>query len=278
MKLSHPRRLRRTAPEKLSHPRRLRRSSLEKFPVRLLTVALITIPAVPALAVTTEAVTAPATAAPVLVARYTFDAGPAASGRVADTSGRGVPLTIRTADGGAVRFLNAKTGRYIGLPPRCASTATTCPRALLEGADDPDLDPGTRTFRWGAAVNISKAQLAGSSNVVQKGVATTESQWKMQIGATHGKAQCVAVGRGSTKAYLVRSAISVADGQWHRVLCMRSGSALSVYVDGTLRGRTAVPATMSIANDKPLRVGGPNFNTSSDMYHGYLDDVYAQLG
>jgi hypothetical protein len=28
----------------------------------------------------------------------------------------------------------------------------------------------------------------------------------------------------------------------------------------------------------PLRIGGPNFNTTSDMYHGYLDDVYAVLG
>jgi hypothetical protein len=247
------------------------------LPARLLTIALITVPAVPALAVANETVTAPAVAAPVLVARYTFDAG-APGGRVADTSGRGAPLTLRSADRGMVRFLAANTGRYIGLPVRCAANAGTCPRALLEGTDDPDLDPGTRTFRWGATLNLSKAQLAGSANVLQKGVATTESQWKMQVGETHGRAQCVVVGRGSSRAYLVRSTTAVADGKWHKVLCLRAGSALSVYVDGTLRGRTTIPAATSIANNKPLRIGGPNFNTSSDMYHGFLDDVYAQVG
>ena len=248
-----------------------------RLPARLLTIALITIPAVPALAVAHDVATAPAAAAPVLVARYNFDAG-AANGRVADRSGRGTPLTVRTTDRGAVRFFTAQTGRYIGLPVRCAAHAGTCPRALLEGSDDADLDPGTRTFRWGASVNVTKAQLAGSSNILQKGVATTESQWKMQVGETHGKAQCVVVGRGSKTPYLVRSTVVVADGRWHKVLCMRSGAALSIYVDGTLRGRGPVPAALSILNDKPLRVGGPNFNTSSDMYHGYLDDVYAQLG
>jgi hypothetical protein len=246
-----------------------------KLSARLLTLALIVVPAVPALAATP---TATATAAPVLVARYNFDGGVAANGRVAENSGRGVPLVVRTADKGTVRFLSGTGGKYSGFPVRCAAGAKTCPRALLEGADDADLDPGTRRFTWGATVYIAKSQLAGSSNLMQKGVATTESQWKMQVGETHGKAQCVVVGRGSSKAYLVRSSVAVADSKWHKVICQRSGTALSVYVDGTLRGRTTVPATLNIANDKPLRIGGPNFNTSSDMYHGFLDDVYAQLG
>src|SRR5919107_5175894 len=102
-----------------------------KIPARLLTIALIAVPAVPALAATTASPanrTTTAAAAPVLVARYTFDAG-ATAGRVADTSGRGAPLTVRTADRGTVRFLPGTTGRYAGLPPRCATGATTCPRA-----------------------------------------------------------------------------------------------------------------------------------------------------
>ena len=250
-----------------------------RIPARLLVLALIAVPAVPALAVTTSPATRTTTAAaaPVLVARYTFDAG-APGGRVADSSGRGAPLTVRTADRGTVRFLTAGTGRYAGFPLRCATGATTCPRALLEGADDADLDPGTRPFTWGARLLVARSQLAGSANVLQKGVATTESQWKMQVGETQGRAQCVVVGRGSTRAYVVRSTVTVADGKWHRVQCRRTATTLAVVVDGTLRGRVTVPATLSVANDKPLRVGGPNFGTRSDMFHGYLDDVYAQLG
>lgn len=254
-------------------------SGISTFPVmklgtRVLSLALL---AVPALAVPAAAA-APAAAASVLVARYTFDAGATRDGRVAEQSGRGAPLTVRTADRGAVRFLAGRSGRYLSLPARCSANASTCPRALLQGTDDPDLDPGVRAFRWGATVNLTKAQLSGSPNLMQKGVATTESQWKMQIGETQGRAQCVVVGRGSNRKYVARSTVSVADGKWHKVLCTRSGTALTVHVDGTLRGRATVPSTMSISNDKPLRLGGPNFNKASDMYHGSLDDVYAQLG
>src|SRR4029453_13458492 len=170
-----------------------------KLPARLLTIALITVPAVPALAVAHDPAARMGAAAdtPVLVARYNFDGG-AAGGRVAELSGRGAPLTLRSAQGGMVRFLAAKTGRYAGFPLRCATGAKTCPRALLEGTDDPALGPGPRTFRWGATVNISKAQLAGSSNLVQKGVATTESQWKMQVGGTPARPPGGAPGRGAT--------------------------------------------------------------------------------
>jgi hypothetical protein len=216
-------------------------------------------------------------AGPVTVARYTFDAGASPTGRIAENSGRGLPLSVRAAGGGTVRFLAAKTGRYAAFPAQCA-TRTTCQRALLEAASDADLNPGTKPFRWGASVSVTKAQVAGSANVMQKGIATTDSQWKMQIGATHGRAQCVVVGRGSAKAYIVRSTVAVADGTWHRIECLRSGAVLNVSVDGVNRGRIAVPAALSISNALPLRVGGPNFNTSSDMYHGYLDDVYATLG
>jgi hypothetical protein len=247
-----------------------------KLSARVLTLALILVPAVPALAATTTGSVTKAAPAPVTVARYSFDS--TSAGKVPDLSGRGVPLTIRSADRGVVRFVAGKTGRYIGLPLRCAATAKTCPRALLEGADDPDLDPGTRSFRWGATIAVAKSQLAGSSNILQKGVATTESQWKMQVGETHGRAQCVVVGRGSTRSYLVRSSVAVADGKWHKILCVRSSAALTIVVDGVSRGTVAIPAGMSILNDKPLRIGGPNFNTSSDMFHGSIDDVYAMLG
>jgi len=217
-------------------------------------------------------------AAPVLVARYTFDGG-AVGGRVADTSGRAPALTVRAADQGVVRFEGApQGGRYAAFPAACAAAATVCPRGLLEAANDADLNPGTRLFRWSARVNVTKAQLTGSANVLQKGVATGGSQWKLQIGATNGRAQCVATGVGSPTVYVVRSAGTVADGTWHKVLCQRSGTSLAVFVDGVQRGQATIPAALTISNNLPLRIGGPNFNARRDMYHGLLDDVYAELG
>ncbi|GAB1691299.1 hypothetical protein KRM28CT15_31020 [Krasilnikovia sp. M28-CT-15] len=210
--------------------------------------------------------------------RYTFDAGPTATGRVADISGTVAPLAMRSISGGTIRFLRKGTGRYVGFPARCASTAQTCPRALFEAPDDNDLDPGTTSFRWGASVYVQPWQVAGSSNIMQKGVSDTESQWKLQIGANRGKAQCVVVGRGSSQAYVARSAITVANGAWHRLLCRRAGGTLTVFVDGVARGSASIPPTLEIANNMPLRIGGPNFNTTSDMYHGFLDDVVAVAG
>jgi hypothetical protein len=239
--------------------------------IAILTAALacLAVPAVPAAA---------AAPAPVLVARYTFDAGVVA-GHVADTSGRGPALTVRAADQGVIRVEGASSGgRYVAFPDVCATAAAICPRGLLEAPNAADLNPGTRMFRWSARVHLTKAQLRGSANVMQKGVATTASQWKMQIGATQGRAQCVVVGVGSATAYLVRSTTSVADGVWHKVLCQRSGSVLSVYVDGVARGQTTIPAALAITNTLPMRIGGANFNASGAMYHGLLDDVYAELG
>src|SRR4051794_21684243 len=244
-----------------------------KTPARLIALALIVVPAIPALAATPTAAPAAGT-----VARYTFDAGATASGRVPENSGRGLPLTVRGVDHGTVRFVAAKTGRYLAFPAPCAKGAAACPRALLEAANDADLNPGTRRFIWGATLAVSRSAVIGSSNVVQKGVSTTDSQWKMQIGATHGLGQCVVVGHGSTQAYIARSSVPVADGRWHKVPRQRSGAALTITVDGVTRGRAAIPSTLSIGNTLPLRIGGPNFNSTSDMYHGLLDDVYAVLG
>ncbi|WP_250002626.1 LamG-like jellyroll fold domain-containing protein [Actinoplanes sp. M2I2] len=254
-----------------------------KLALALAAITGLVVPAVPAAAapapapsVTPPATTTPAT--PLLVARWTFDAG-AVDGRVADTSGRGPALTTRTVDQGVIRFDTATpSGRYASFPTACATTAPKCPRALLETASVPNLNPGTRNFRWSARMLTIKTQITGSANIMQKGVATTSSQWKMQVGKTNGRAQCVLVGTGSPTVYIARSSASVADGEWHKVLCQRRGTSLSVWIDDQLGGQTTVPATLSISNALPLRIGGPNFNTKTDMYHGRLDDVYAELG
>jgi len=255
-----------------------------KLALTLAAISGLVIPAVPAAAApaptpsasATSTAAAPATSLP--VARWTFDAG-AVDGKVADTSGHGLALTTRAADQGVIRFdTTAPSGRYASFPVACATTATTCPRALLETPNVANLNPGTRTFRWSARMLTIKTQITGSANIMQKGVAGTGSQWKMQVGKTNGKAQCIVSGAGSRTAYIARSSASVADGAWHKVLCQRSGTTLSVWVDNQQAGQTTVPANLSISNTMPLRVGGPNLKTKTDMFHGRLDDVYAELG
>jgi hypothetical protein len=49
-------------------------------------------------------------------------------------------------------------------------------------------------------------------------------------------------------------------------------------VDGTARGTVPVPATVSVGNALPLRLGGRNINSRSDQFGGAIDEVYATLG
>src|SRR5689334_22879875 len=130
--------------------------------IALTVASALAVTATPALAAVAAPVAEPA---PVTVARYNFDGGTAAASRIVDTSGRGSSLTVRTADSGRIVF-SGTTDKYASFPAACSDTATVCPRAMLEGTDDADLDPGTRRFRWGASVRVAMAQVTGSTNVV----------------------------------------------------------------------------------------------------------------
>ena len=162
-------------------------------------------------------------------------------------------------------------------PPAARNTTARCPRLILEGGDDADLDPGNRPFRFGATIKATESQIGVGANVMQKGVAGTGSQWKLQIGR-RGKASCVLIGRGSARSYMVKSSVRVNDGRWHVIQCRRSGSSLSVVVDNAPSGAVSIPANLSISNALPMRVGGRNLNARSDQFGGALDDVVATLG
>ena len=236
-----------------------------KITIAIVMAAGLLIPAAPAQADTP-------TPAVALVARWDFNSG-AVAGKIPDTSGRGQALSVRVADQGALRF----EGGTVGFPAACKTGAATCARGLMEAPNDADLNPGVRLFRWSARIRVTKAELTGPANIMQKGVAGTASQWKLQLGGRNGRAQCAVAGTGSATVYLARSAAPVADGQWHKLLCERSGGTLTVFVDGVQSGQATIPAALNISNTSPLRLGAPNLNLRSDTYHGYLDDVYAEL-
>jgi hypothetical protein len=245
-----------------------------KLSAKLLALVLVIAPAAPALAATPAAAPTPV---PAVVARYSFDKG-VVGGYIAEDSGHVGPLRVRSASNGALRVGVRNGGKYVGFPARCVPGAAACARILLEAANDPDLNPGLRQFRFGASIYLQKWQLNGSPNVLQKGVAGLGSQYKLQLGASQGKAQCVVVGIGAATSYLARSDISVADGAWHQVTCLRTLGFLAIVVDGRQRSRVVVPDALQISNTLPLRVGAANFTTLTDRYTGYLDDVFVALG
>ncbi|MEU8616043.1 LamG-like jellyroll fold domain-containing protein [Actinoplanes sp. NPDC048791] len=209
-----------------------------------------------------------------LVARYGFDGGRATS--ITDESGNGHTLRLITGNGGTVSMVRRGQGHALRFPGKCTGKKR-CPHAALQSPSAANLNPGTRAISYGAKVLLSRSQTSKGQNVVQKGYSATSSQYKLQVDGAAGRASCVLVGaRPGIK--LVTSTVSVADGTWHAVECRRTATALTVLVDGAVRGNRAIAAGLSVANDRPLSIGGKGAYSDNDQFQGTLDDVWVRIG
>ncbi|HEU4422821.1 MAG TPA: LamG-like jellyroll fold domain-containing protein [Pilimelia sp.] len=204
--------------------------------------------------------------------RFSFDA--ATTRAIADTAGLH-SLRTGVAAGGTITFVRRGGGRAVQFPPRCTGEPATCPRAILETTQGDLLNPGTRPLRYGASVLMTEADTGAGANVVQKGYSTDGgSQFKLQIDGKAGRPSCVLA--SGQDIYRLVAPISVADGRWHTITCARNGGVLSVDVDGRTFSRR-VPATLSIVNRQPLRIGGKGTAPNNDQYAGRIDDVFIAI-
>ena len=200
-----------------------------------------------------------------VVARYGFDAAPGA-----DDSGNG--HLLRAVGAGQLTWVPHGAGHAIGFPACCAPV-------VLEAASGPDLNPGRAAFSYGATVLLAADRTGPGENVVQKGYATSPGgEWKLQVDGYAGRPSCVLVGAGAATRYVALAGGSVADGQWHQLTCRRTGTALSIAVDGTVAGVRSVPAALAVDNAVPLRIGGKGAGPGNDQYHGAVDDVFVERG
>jgi hypothetical protein len=209
----------------------------------------------------------PLSADPVMV-RYGFEDLEAAGGR---------SLRVHAAAGGAVDTESHGGGLAVRFPPPCAEYRDrTCPRVILETPFA--TNPGSRPLRYGATVRLAPSETSDGENVLQKGFSHGHSQFKLQIDGAGGQPSCVLVGTASRQIHAAIASVSVSDGQWHTIECSRSGSALTITVDGAVAGQAKVPAALSIVNNDPLRIGGKGISANNDQFHGALDDVFVSIG
>lgn len=221
------------------------------------------------LATAATASPAPARIAGTVVLRYTFDRTGAV---LTDESGRRHLLRLVTSNGGTTRGVAHGAGRAVVFPSAC--TGGTCPKAVLQTVNTADLNPGTTPIRYGASVLLRRRQTSTGENVLQKGYSASTSQYKLQVDHVAGRPSCVLVDRRSPRIHTARSAVSVSDGIWHRLECRRTGTSLTIIVDGVTRGRVWVPVGLSVANDAPLSIGGKGAYRDNDQFLGTLDDVW----
>ncbi|AGL13576.1 hypothetical protein L083_0066 [Actinoplanes sp. N902-109] len=207
--------------------------------------------------------------------RYTFDGG--VNRPITDTHG-GHELRPQGQNGGTLSLVPQGDGLAVQYPERCTLLPEKeCPRAILEGERDDDLNPGTHPLRYGASVLMTHADLADGANVVQKGYSVGGgSQFKLQVDHEQGHPSCVIAGR--SHIYRAEPAVDVADGAWHELGCVRTGNSLTLSIDGAERASVSVPRDLSIANAAPLRVGGKGPNKGNDQFAGQIDNVFLAIG
>ncbi|GLY98050.1 hypothetical protein Acsp02_53040 [Actinoplanes sp. NBRC 103695] len=210
-------------------------------------------------------------AQPRVVARYDFDGH-----AVADDSGNGHTMRVISRRGGRLGVVAHGNGRAVQFPSKCSGAK--CPHVVLQTPHAADLNPGRRPIQFGATVRLTATETSKGQNVLQKGYSRKGSQYKLQVDGRMGRPSCVLVDVAASRIRLARSSVSVSDGRWHAVQCRRSGTQLSVLVDGQVRGQVTVPEKLSVINRFPLSIGGKGAYNDNDQFRGAVDDVWVRIG
>jgi hypothetical protein len=161
-------------------------------------------------------------------------------------------------------------GDAVLFPPIC-TPQPDCGMAMVVVKDSFRLDPEEADFAFGASIKLTPEQTTTGSNIMQKGrYGATGGQWKLQVDTLDGKPSCVV--RGASELLSVRSPVSLTDGQWHRVTCLKDSSGVQIDVDGATRRQSG--AVGPVSNDYEIRVGSSGVTAGDDQFHGALDDVF----
>lgn len=155
------------------------------------------------------------------------------------------------------------------------SSTATAPNA-------PVLNPGTSAIRITARVRFDTppTRTVADYDLVRKGTAGTKGgDWKMEIFPTtydgvNSPAYCLFQDSTGAKAAVRSKNTRLAGTGWHTITCAKTGSSVSVTVDGTT---TSVSARLgSISNTQPVSMG---FKPGGgDWYKGDMNQVGISIG
>ena len=133
------------------------------------------------------------------------------------------------------------------------------------------LNPGSSPFTWTTHVKFTQLP-RDDYDLVRKGLSTTSGgHWKSEVLNT-GKAYCEV--RGSSGTAHLTNGPTLNNGAWHAITCTRSGSTLTLTVDGKSYSTTHASGTVS--NSAPLTIGAKTSN--GDYYKGVMDEVQLSIG
>lgn len=104
-------------------------------------------------------------------------------------------------------------------------------------------------------------------------------QWGVRLN-TDGSVQItVGDGQGTTSVQDIKTAANAMNANaWTHVACVRSGTTMLVFLNGT-QAASATQAASMRASNQPLLIGGQISQPGSqDWYHGYIDEIRLTKG
>jgi Laminin G domain len=144
---------------------------------------------------------------------------------------------------------------------------------------DSRLNPGSGDY----AVSLRYRTNQHFGNIVQKGQrGATGGYFKLEN--PNGILTCVFRGKSSSGTWLrkvVTSGTPLSDNQWHTARCERTSNALTLTIDGSVKG-TAKGSSGTITNTRPLSIAGKyncdNISTTCDYFTGDIDWIKIETG
>jgi hypothetical protein len=154
-------------------------------------------------------------------------------------------------------------------PRRNPTEPPPSPERVIVIPDNPNLDPLTDTY----TVELRYRTKEKFGNITQKGQATTRGgQWKIQN--PQGRPSCLY--KGSITRGAVRSPAYLNDNAWHTLLCVKTPTAVELWVDGVRVGRKN-GAVGNIDNSFPMTIGGKiscdQIEVTCDYFSGEIDYI-----
>jgi hypothetical protein len=145
----------------------------------------------------------------------------------------------------------------------------------VEVPSSSSLNPGGDDFSVSAWVNLEVAPVKGTTyDIVRKGtVKSAGGEFKLEI-IKNGYARCTARDADRNTVRVNSPRINLANGQWHQVTCVRSGSSWKIVTDGRTRSKTV--SLGSVSNVVSLSIGSKYGN--EDGTPGRVDEVQVTTG
>lgn len=222
-----------------------------------------------------------------------FDEGLAAEGtaldRVQGSGSADLRIQVRTAAGGALERVGARSGYAVRTPAATWRTPTPTAVIVVRPKGEDQLVPGTGAVRWGADlkadVEVADSASDDGSNVLQRGLFADTAQLKLQLDRRVPSCRVA----GDEGDALVRADRPIPAQQWHRVQCQLRNGRLSLHV-----GRPGQPAPqvwevdaevgeIDFPRSTPVAIGGKVngkgliVKSSTDQFNGALDNVFLDV-